>query len=385
MKVDMVLLYDIIIILFIGLLMVLSSLGGFIMFSDNFIDGSFMFIKQIVIAIIGLLIMIGLSKVDYSHFKKYSKIFYIISVLLLILVLIVGKGKGVRRWLMLGPISFQPSELAKYSLVIFLAAIYDSKKDMIDNLNIRLLYFYLPIAITIGLIILEPNFGTAFVIGFISITILFIMGFDVKELGIIVLLAMIVLSIGIMVKPYARMRIIGFFNPKGTNIPTAQSQYSLFAIGSGKLFGLGLGNGMTKLFFLPRAYTDFIFSVIGEELGFIGSIVLVVAYFVMIIRGLKIARRATDYFCCYASYGIVIIISYYIIFNILIALKLFPITGLPLPLVSVGGSSLIITLIAMGILLSISRNNSGVNLNENGFDSVRRNRRSYISWNPLGK
>ncbi len=382
MKADIVLLYDIIIVLFIGLLMVLSSLGGFIMFSDNFIDGSFMFIKQIVIAIIGLLIMIGLSKVDYNHFKKYSKIFFIISILLLILVLVVGKGKGVRRWIMLGPLSFQPSELAKYSLVIFLAAIYETKKDVVDKLKVRLLYFYLPVAVTIGLIMIEPNFGTAFVIGFISLTILFIMGFDVKELGIIVLLAIIILSISIMIKPYARMRIVGFFNLKGIKAPVAQSQYSLFAIGSGKLLGLGLGNGMTKLFFLPRAYTDFIFSVIGEELGFIGSIVLIVAYLVMIIRGMKIARKATDYFCYYTSYGIVIIISYYIIFNILIALKLFPVTGLPLPLVSVGGSSLIITLSVMGILLSISRNNNGVNLNENSFDSVRRNRRSYISWNP---
>lgn len=378
MKIDRVLFWDIIFILIFGLLMVLSSLGGFIMFSDNFLKGSEKFIKQLVVACIGFLAMLGISKLDYGTIRNWVKPVFIIAVLLLGAVLVIGGGLGgVKRWLVFGPISFQPSELAKYTLVLFLASAYAKKSVELDNIAVRIKYFYLPIAIVIGLVVMEPNFGTAFVISLISLTMLFIMGFDIKELGLLILIALSILTIGIIVTPYARMRIAGFFNLKGAKSPGTQSMYSLFAIGSGRLFGLGLGGGMTKLFFLPRAYTDFIFSVIGEEFGFIGTFLMIGAYFILVVRGMKIAKMSNDVFGFLASYGITITIAYYVIFNILIALKLFPVTGLPLPFVSVGGSSLIITLSAMGVLLSISKSGDDAK-SENDFYSLRRNGGTYL-------
>ncbi|NIA23563.1 MAG: FtsW/RodA/SpoVE family cell cycle protein [Proteobacteria bacterium] len=384
MKIDRILFWDIIFILIFGLLMVLSSLGGFIMFSNNFLMGSEKFIKQLVVAFMGFLAMLGLSKVDYRVIRSWVRPIFIIAVLLLGAVLVIGGGLGgVKRWLSLGPINFQPSELAKYALVLFLASAYEKKRDEIDNIAVRIKYFYTPIAIVIGLIVVEPNFGTAFVISLISLTMLFVMGFDVKELGALVLLALTVLTVEIIATPYARMRVAGFLNLKGAKASGTQSMYSIFAIGSGRLFGLGLGGGMTKLFFLPRAYTDFIFSVIGEELGFIGAFLMIVAYIVLIVRGMKIAKMSKDTFAFLASYGITITVAYYVIFNILIALKLFPVTGLPLPFVSVGGSSLMITLSAMGVLLSISKSGEDIR-SENDFYSFRRNGRTYFPGTTAG-
>ncbi len=378
MKIDRVLFLDIIVILLFGLLMVLSSLGGFIMFSDNFFKGSLMFLKQLMIAGVGFIVMLGISKLEYKEIEKWVKPTFFLAIFLLIIALVIGRGVGgVKRWLVFGPVSFQPSELAKYALVLFLAAAYHKKSDEISNPAVRIGYFYTPIAAVVVLVVLEPNFGTAFVISILSLTMLFIMGFDLKELGILVLMAIVVLAIGIIVTPYARMRVTAFLNLHGAKAPGTQSTYSIYAIGSGRLFGLGLGSGMTKLFFLPRAYTDFIFSVVGEELGFVGTIFIIAAYLVLIVRGMKIAKLSGDSFGFLASYGITLTIAYYVIFNILIALKLFPVTGLPLPFISVGGSSLIITLASMGVLLSISKSGDYIR-DENSFHSLRRNGRTYF-------
>lgn len=319
----------------------------------NFFDDKFHFIKQQVVwATIGVLAMIIISNIHYSFWKKLAVPIFFTTVILLVAVLIPGislKALGARRWISVGSINFQPSEVVKLALALYLAKVADSKIT-------KPLAFFIPLAIVCGLIMLQPDLGTTLVVGFIGITQIFVSGVPIVYfLGSLFagILGVIVLIIS---SPYRRDRLMTFLqvgaDPLGKEYHIRQI---LLALGSGGLFGLGIGQSKQKYLFLPEASTDSIFAAIAEEIGFVGSIALIVLFAVFIYRAFKISEKAPDLFSKILALGITAWIGGQMILNISAMTALTPLTGIPLPFFSYGGTSLSMILASCGILLNISR------------------------------
>jgi cell division protein FtsW len=254
-------------------------------------------------------------------------------------------------------ISFQPSELANIAVIIYIADFIARKKFLIKD---DFLYGFLPPLFTLGsllvLIIAQPDLGTCFALAMVVLLMLFIAGIRKEYLGGLILLAIPVLYLLIFKVAYRRARILAFLNPwadaRGSGFQIIQSN---IALGSGGIFGVGLGHSMQKLFYLPAAHTDFIFSIIGEEMGLLGTIGICILFIIFIIQGMKVARNAQDVFGYFLSIGIVLLITLKAAINIGVSLGALPTKGLPLPFISYGGSSLIFDLIGVGLLLNIAR------------------------------
>ena len=300
--------------------------------------------------------MYFITKIPYTSYKKYSNHLLLGCVILLILVLIPGVGivrNGSRSWFGIGPFGIQPSEAAKLSLIIFTS-------KYLSNNKIKEFKSVLPILIIVififGLIMLQPDFGTGVIIVMSIMAILFIAGVNMSffiKLGILGIIGIIVL---IIIAPYRMARIISFINPWSDPLGSGfQIIQSLYAIGPGGLLGMGLGNSIQKHFYLPEPQTDFIFAVISEELGFLGVMVVSTLFLIIIYRGLKIAMTAEDKFAMYLSYGITFSIAFQTILNLMVVVGLIPVTGVTLPFLSYGGSSLLVSLTEIGILLNISK------------------------------
>ena len=275
------------------------------------------------------------------------------------LVLIPGISRevsGARRWFRFKFISFQPSELAGMAIIIYIAD-FISRKDKVIKTFLR---GFLPPVCVLGLctllILLQPDLGTALAIGVVVFIVLFVSGVRVSYLLSIILVSLPILYILIFSVPYRKMRILSFLNPwldpKGSGFQIIQSQ---IALGSGGIFGVGLGHSKQKLFYLPAAHTDFIFSIIGEELGLIGTLGVIILFMIFIQQGLKIIKHASDKFGYFLSLGLVSMISLKAIINVSTSCGLLPTKGLPLPFISYGGSSLIFDMLSLGLLLNIGR------------------------------
>ncbi len=322
-------------------------------FSDKFY-----FVKQQAVwLIIGIVVMFLAAKIHYSFWEKIAVPLFIISLLGLIAVLIPGVGSrllGARRWIALGPIGVQPSEIAKLTLAIFLAKAASKNKTF--------LLFFLAFAAVAGLIMLEPDLGTTVIITFLSLAQIFISGINIFYFigaGILITLSSLFL---IIVSPYRRERLMTFLkvaeDPLGKDYHIRQI---LLALGSGGLLGVGLGQSRQKFLFLPEAATDSIFAVVAEEMGFIGALVLISLFGFFIWQGFKIAKNAPDKFSQVLATGIVAWIGGQTLINIGSMVALVPLTGVPLPFFSYGGSSLVMVLFATGILLNISKHTISVN------------------------
>ena len=282
-----------------------------------------------------------------------------ISIILLVLVLIPGIGRevsGARRWFRFKLISFQPSELAVLAVIIY-AADFLSRKGS----NIKLFFRgFLPPVCVLGacvlLILIQPDLGTALSISIVVCLMLYIAGTRVIYLVSMLLVSLPALYILVFSVPYRRARILAFLNPwldpKGTGFQIIQSQ---IAIGSGGIFGVGLGHSKQKLFYLPAAHTDFIFSIIGEELGLVGTLGVIILFALFIQQGLKVVKNAPDKFGYFLSLGLVLMISLRAVINIGVSCGFFPTKGLPLPFISYGGSSFIFDMVSVGILINIAR------------------------------
>jgi cell division protein FtsW len=307
----------------------------------------------------GILLTLFIMSIDYRILEKYSKTILLISLALLVLVIMPGVGKeisGAKRWFRFFGFSFQPSELAQLAMIIYMAS-FLSRNDK----NIKDFYSgFLPVMIMLGifalLILVQPDLGMSVALVVITFFMLFVGGIRLSHLGAIILLSLPALYLLIYRVPYRRARILSFLNPwqdpKGSGFQLIQSQ---IALGSGGILGLGLGQGMQKLFYLPAAHTDFIFSIIGEELGLIGTFSVVVLFILFILQSYKIAVNASDSFGYYLAIGITAMIAFEAIVNIAVSTGTFPTKGLPLPFVSYGGTSLVFDLISLGLLLNISR------------------------------
>jgi cell division protein FtsW len=297
--------------------------------------------------------------VDYKIFRKFAKPALILSFLLLVLVLIPGIGRevaGARRWFRFKFISFQPSELANIAIIVYVADFIARKEDQMRMFFRGFLPPICVLGLAVILILLQPDLGTAVALGMVIFIMLFIAGVRLSYLLSIIMLSLPVLYLLIFSVPYRRMRIMAFLNPwldpKGGGFQIIQSQV---ALGSGGIFGIGLGHSRQKLFYLPAAHTDFIFSIIGEELGFIGTVGVIILFMILIQQGLKIIKHAPDRFSYFLSLGLILMISLKAVINIGVSCGVLPTKGLPLPFISYGGSSFIFDLVSVGMLMNIAR------------------------------
>src|SRR6187549_3150679 len=358
---DHMLLFVTLTLALMGLVMVFSASA--IVAGNRFQDPEFFLKRQIAWLGFGLLLMHLTSRIDYQLWKKLSIPILIAMTVLLVMVLVPSLGvaaKGARRWLRWGPISIQPAEMVKLVAVIYLAAYLTRKSDKVTLFRGGLLPALIVVGVLSGLVLLEPDLGTVVVMGLVTVSLLFLGGARITHLtglGLCAIPAVLVLVLG---SSYRRQRLLTFLAPwKDASDAGFQITQSFLAFGSGGPFGVGLGAGKQKLYFLPEAHTDFVLALVGEELGLVGTTAVMLLFAILIMKGLKIAGRAQDPFGRHLAYGITLLIGAQAMINAGVATGLLPTKGLTLPLVSYGGSSLLVNLLAIGILLSISRDRQG--------------------------
>lgn len=364
---DYILIWTLIIIIVLGLLMLFTS--SIVISKERTKnlenpEGSttYYFFHQILFGLIpGIILAYFFSKFSLNIYKKISIFALILAITTLVFIFIPSlqvRAGGATRWLEIGSFTFQPSEFAKLALIIYFAALFEKKSrdNEIKNFKKGVVPFLIIISIIGVLLILQPDMGTLGVLSFISLLMFFAAGGKFSHIFLLIILGFIVLIIGIQIFPYQAQRIFTFFNPqKDIQGISYQLNQSLIAIGSGGIFGVGIGNGLQKYNYLPQPIADTIFSVWGEETGFIGCLLVVILYLILAWRGLIISKRAPTKFSQLLAIGITSWILIQAFLNIMAVLGLIPFTGLPLPFVSYGGTALIMALGAMGILINISK------------------------------
>jgi cell division protein FtsW len=344
--------------LLVGASIVMVYSASSVQAANKFQTSYYFLAKQVVWSVLGFVLMFGAMQVDYHDYRRPAVIWSLLGVtgVLLLAVFFEPRINGTQRWLSFRLFSLQPSELAKLSVIVFTAAILERRMHRIADL----VYAVAPIAIVTfglaGLVLLEPDFGTAVSIVLIAIAMLYASGLRYRHL-LTAFFAITPAAVALVVmKAYRFKRVLAFLDPEGTKLGDGFQLYqSLIALGSGGLIGRGLGGSMQKLFYLPEAHTDFIFSIIGEELGLIGTTIILGAFALLAWRGLRVALLAPDRFGALLAVGITMMIAVQAMLNITVVTGLAPTKGLPLPFVSNGGSSLLINMLAMGVLLNISQ------------------------------
>ncbi len=355
---DYLILFVVLTLMGIGLIMILSasSIRAYNLYGDSY----YLFKQQLISAAIGIIVMLILMNIDYHIYKRFATIILFLTLAGLIIVLIPGIGRvagGSRRWLGVGSFRIQPSELAKIAIVIYIASFMAKKKEEINSFKKGVLPLVIILALIFGLILLEPDLGTAVTITGSFVLILFAGGVRMGHLFLLGGTGLPAIVYFILTEDYRRERLFAFLNPWKDPLDTGYHIIqSLLALGSGGIFGVGLGNSRQKFLYLPEPGTDFIFSILGEEFGLIGTLLILTLYFILAWRGLKIALSVTDTFGSIMAVGITGMIILQAIVNIGVVTSSMPITGITLPFISYGGTSLVIMLSGIGILLNISRN-----------------------------
>jgi cell division protein FtsW len=342
----------------LGLVMVFSASG--VLATDKYHDPAYFLKKQFIYAVLGVSLMLFVRRVPYHAYNRLVYIILCVSIVLLILVLIPGIGVRIRsasRWIRFGPLVIQPSEFAKLAIIIFLAYSMARKQEKIRYFSIGFLPHLVVAGIFIVLIEKEPDFGTALALAGITFLMLFVGGTRLTHIFLVVLAASPLVVYVILKNKMRLERVTTFIDPwKYAQESGYQLVHSLYAIGSGGFWGLGIGKSREKLFYLPDSHTDFIFSILAEELGFLGIIVVLSLFAVLVIRGLIISLRAQDTFGSYLAMGLTTLIGLQAAINLAVVSGLMPTKGLSLPFLSYGGSSMLVNMIAVGILLNISSN-----------------------------
>jgi len=340
----------------IGLVMVYSSSA--ILAHERTGDSFYFLKKQLVAAGAGWLALVLGLKLGYRRLARLAYPLLLLAIALMVLVLVPGigvKAGGAYRWMRLGAFSFQPSEFAKLVWVIYLAYSLAKKREKVRSFSIGFLPHLLLAGLLVGLCMLEPDFGSSVALLFLMFVMLFAAGTKLSYLVGSVLLAIPFAYHAIISSPYRYQRIMSFLDPwanrQGAGYQVAES---LMSVGSGGLWGLGLGEGRQKLFFLPEAHSDFVFAILGEELGLWGITLVILLYAIVVWRGIRIALKAAEPFGCYVALGITALFAFHAVVNMSVVLGLLPTKGLTLPFISYGGSSLMVCLAATGILLSIA-------------------------------
>ncbi|SFS61289.1 stage V sporulation protein E [Paenibacillus sp. 453mf] len=354
---DLWLVICIVSLLSIGIVMVYSA-GAVLAFREH--GDSFYFVKrQLLFAGLGLFAMFFTANVDYRIWRNYAKFVLILCFILLIIVLIPGIGVvrgGARSWLGISSFGIQPSEFMKLGMILFLAKWLSKDPAAIKNFTTGLLPPLGLIGLAFGLIMLQPDLGTGAVMLGASMLIIFTAGARMKHLMFLALGGVLGFAGLILAAPYRLRRITGFLDPWSDPLGTGyQIIQSLYAIGPGGLGGLGLGMSRQKYSYVPEPQTDFIFSILAEELGFIGGLIVILLFLLLVWRGMRVAMTVPDAFGSLLGVGIVGMVAVQVVINIGVVIGLMPVTGITLPLISYGGSSLTLMLTALGILLNLSR------------------------------
>lgn len=355
-KPDITLLVTILILLTIGIVMVYSS--SYIWSEYKYGDSLFYLKRQLLFAGAGVVAMFSIMAVPYYTWKRFANVILVICFALLLLVLIPGIGLvrgGAQSWIGVGAFSIQPSEFMKLGLIIFLASLLAANQKYITSFKKGFLPCILLVFTSFGLIMLQPDLGTGMVLVLTCMIMIFVAGarlshfFGLAGLGMVGFVGLIASA------PYRIDRITAFLNPWEDPLGDGfQIIQSLYAIGPGGLMGLGLGNSLQKFFYLPEPQTDFIFAILGEELGFIGGTAVILLFCLLLWRGVKIALEAPDLFGRFLALGVAAMLAVQAMINISVVIGLIPVTGITLPFLSYGGSSLTLTLCSVGILLNVS-------------------------------
>jgi cell division protein FtsW len=358
---DFLLFLTVLMLLSIGLVMILSAseYSTLVRYGDSF----YFFKRQLLWALIGLTAMFLVMNWDYWHLRRWATPMLGLAFLLLIMVLVPGLGRevyGSSRWIVFGPLTFQPSEFVKLSLVVFTACGLARIGERVQSFTKGILPFLLVSGLASGLILLQPDLGTAVTLAGTILVMFFAAGARMSVLAGLAGAGLVAVGVAIAVEPYRMQRFLSFLDPwadpQGSGFHIIQS---LYALGSGGLFGVGLGQGKQKFLYLPEQHTDFIFAVIGEELGFVGAALVIVLFAVFVWRGLRVAVAAPDAFGSLLATGLTVGVALQAFINMGVVTGMLPVTGITLPLISFGGTSLIFTLIGVGILLNISKYATG--------------------------
>jgi len=325
---------------------------------DRYQQPYWFLIKQGTWAMLGVFLLSVTMRIDYRTYREPVVIWTALAVVAIALVAVLFREpiNGTRRWFGIGGIGVQPSELAKMTAILFCAALLERRMDRINEVRYALVPIGVVIAGLAGLILLQPDYGTAVSLLVIVGAIVFAAGLNYRYIAGLVLVMLPVLWVVLMSADYRRRRLFAFLNPWDDPLGDGfQIIQSLIAVGTGGVFGRGLMAGVQKLFFLPEPHTDFIYAVIGEELGLLGATAVLICFCVITWRGLRTAVRAPDRFGALLAIGLTTMVAFQAFVNISVVLGLMPTKGIPLPFVSAGGSSLLISLVGMGILLNVSQ------------------------------
>jgi len=348
----------------LGLLMVYSS--TMIVAKQNYGDSYFFFKKQLVWLVIGLVVFFSLIFLRTPIYlnQKLILAFVWLTVLGLFLTFLGDKINNTYRWIRFAGLSVQPSEFAKIAVVLYLAFMLGKKVELISGFK-NLLVVLLPVLVIEGLIIKEPDFGNFILIAIITLVMLFVSGLAIRYFLILAAALLPVLYILIRFNPERMNRVLSFLNPESFATTSGfQAIQSLYAIGSGGVFGQGIGNSTQKLFFLPYAYTDFIFAIVAEELGLIGAVLLIGLFTIFFFRGIVIARHSDNPHTYLLVIGLTMLVVLQALINISVTIGIFPTKGIPLPFISSGGTSLLCSLIVTAIILNVSRQRKVVFTND---------------------
>ncbi len=346
----------------IGIVMIYSSSA---IYAHDTMKDSLYFLKRHLLYLgIGLIVFYAMLFIDYRRLKALARPLFFVSLILLMAVLLVGKeAGGAKRWFKIWIFSFQPSEFTKFIIILYAADLLERKKGKLKSFFKGFLPTLSVLGFSIGLVFLQPDLGTSVAIITVVFLMLYVAGANWRHILLIVALSLPVLYLGIFNIAYRRNRILAFLNPwadpRGVGFQIIQS---FLALGIGGLFGVGLGQSKQKLFYLPESHTDFIFSIIGEELGFLGTSAVIFLYFIIFWQGIKVAMKAKDFFASLVSFGIISMIALEACVHVAVATGSMPTKGLPLPLISYGGTSLVMHLAGIGFLLNVAKKNDSEQL-----------------------
>ncbi len=340
-----------------GLVMVFSS--SYYYAQDKGLDNGFYYLKnQAIYLVLGMGMLLVISHIDYHKWEKLRVIALASVIALMMAVVFFGvERNGAKRWLEIGGVSFQPSELAKFVLILYMASFMAKRPHLMSSFTKGLMPMLIIIGVISGILLLQSNMSMMVIVMLTGVIMLYLGGAEIKHLLLLAGVAIPILVVAVISEPYRVSRVLMFLDPWNSKQEGSyQLRQSLIALGSGGLFGQGLNFSRQKLLFLPYGESDFIFSIIGEELGFVGSVAVIGMYAFIVYRGVRIAMRCRDRFGSLLAAGVTAVLGIQAAVNIAVATSSVPPTGQTLPFISAGGTSLVIFLCAMGILLNISRN-----------------------------
>ncbi len=350
--IDLALLISVLSLMLLSLGVVYSASASYAM--AKYGESEKMLLSHAIKVFLGMICLFVGLKIDYHKLQRFTKLGIFSAVVLLVITLLLGgEAKGATRWLRWSSIGFQPSEFAKYALLFHLCTLISMKGELIRDLKRGLVPLMVWIGLVSGLVMLQPNFSMASMIFLISFVMLFLGRARMSHLALIFAVLLPVLAVYMMGAEYRRARVVGFLSG-GSAKTNYQVWQGILGFGNGGIFGVGPGESKQRDFFLPESYGDFVFSIVGEEYGFVGTMFVMIVFLVIMIRGFRIARFALDSFGRNLAVAITCAVTLYALINGGVTLGIFPTTGLPMPFVSYGGSSMVFSAAALGVLLNIS-------------------------------